>query len=100
MDELTKTQQEVLKLLEQYEIDNDGWYPTLREILEYEDCPVSSTSSLSYVINTLEVLGYVERRAARPAIRITTLGKDVLAHARKNEPMKLNITKYITPFQT
>lgn len=94
MEELTYTQQEVLKLVKRYQDENDNWYPTLRDLLDYPESPVRSTSSVNHVLSALEVLGYIERREMKSSVRLSDRGRQVI-----EEYGKPKFRKYIQPWR-
>ena len=94
MNDLSITQQRVLLLIARYQSENDDWYPTLRELIDYPDSPVSSTSSVNYVLNDLMKLGYVERRVQKSSVRLSKKGKRAI-----KEHGQPHYRKYIQPWR-
>lgn len=94
MDTLTKSQRKLLVLIKRYEKENDGWHPTLRDLISFEDSPHKSTSSVGYAISGLEEKGYVERRPTKPAVRLSEKGRRFL-----NENPQPRHNKHVKPWR-
>lgn len=100
MDELTETQKAIVELIARYQKENDGWYPAIRDILDYHDCPVSSTSVINYNFIRLEKLDYIERRPMRPTVRLSRKAMRELRYIRKHPKKHLMLSKYNPSYST
>lgn len=74
---LHSTSLKILRDISDYETDNDGWYPVIRDIMHNK-----SLSHVCYHLDILERDGLVQRRKGRSAIRITEAGKATLKESK------------------
>jgi SOS-response transcriptional repressor LexA len=73
---LHPTAEAFLVAVVEYEQENDGWHPTIREVAE--KLGRTSTSHISYWRERLQALGYIEYRPSKSALRSTQAGRSYL----------------------
>ena len=80
---LTPRQRKIIQAIED-SVQRHGYGPTLREI--GEAAGLTSTSSVSHQLSTLEKRGYLSRGARRPRTAVVRAAAEPAIHRQANEP--------------